>query len=351
LVGTGPFKFVEWTGPLGEISFVRNDDYNWAPEIYNHNGPAYLDGFVIKGIVEPGTRRSAMESGSVDVTYLQSSDKKAFEGVDGFIAWAVPKQGTARIFNFNLEHPITSDIRVRQAFSHAIDREGLVNSPTFGGVDKAANAFLSSATWGESTDEFAEFNYAYDPDKAMALLDEVGWKDEDGDGIREAHGVEGVEDGTPLVLVEAANANVREQSVVVQGMLNKVGIQTDMIVNDYGTMAGLRRSGDYDFTIMSNSGSHFWLIEGFFHTREIGGNNYSRYSNPEVDAWFDEASGTVDLARQRELFTMIQKQMLQDIPAFPGWDIMYAWAMKDTVHDITTDSSAVGAYLYDTWME
>ena len=48
---------------------------------------------------------------------------------------------------------------------------------------------------------------------------------------------------------------------------------------------------------------------------------------------------------------MIQKQMLQDIPAFPGWDIMYAWAMKDTVHDITIDSAAVGAYLYDTWME
>ena len=102
---------------------------------------------------------------------------------------------------------------------------------------------------------------------------------------------------------------------------------------------------------MSNSGSHFWLIEGFYHSRELGGSNYSRYSNPQVDTWFDEASGTTDLAKQRELFTKVQQTLLKDIPAFPGFDIVYAWAMKDTVHGITIDSAAVGAYLYDTWIE
>ena len=43
--------------------------------------------------------------------------------------------------------------------------------------------------------------FVYDPERAKALLDEAGWRDEDGDGIREAHGVEGVEDGTPLSLM------------------------------------------------------------------------------------------------------------------------------------------------------
>ena len=351
IVGTGPFKFVEWTGPLGEIRFERNEDYNWASPIYNHQGPPYLDGFTFKGIVEPGTRTSALEAGSVDVSYVLEKDVALFKDRPGFKTLLVPKQGTARFYNMNLESPILKDIRVRQAIAHTIDREGIINSAQFGGVGKVALSFISQATWGQSTEEFREYNYLYDLDKAKALLEEVGWKDEDGDGVREAHGVEGIADGTELRLLEAVNANALGESEILQGLVTDAGIKVELQVVDFATMWGYLRAGEYDVNLNSTSGSHNWLIVPFFHSKGIEAQtNVVRYSNPEVDKLIDQVDVTLDPAKQRELWAQIQKIVLKDVPVVPMWDIIYCWTMKEGVEDLTVDSAAIGLYLYDAWI-
>ena len=351
IVGTGPFKFIEWTGPLGEIRFERNEDYNWASPIYKHQGPAYLDGFTVLGLVEPGTRTAILEDGSADLVYILAKDYAYFKDRPGYKTMLVPKQGTSRQIEFDTTRPFLKDIRVRQAICHALDREGLVNSSLFGGVNTVALAPLSAATWGASTEEFREYNYSYDLDKAKALLEEVGWKDEDGDGIREAHGVEGVEDGTKLHLVESVNANVAEESELLQGMLTELGVEVELQVHDFVAYRALCIEGNCDFNIDSNSGSHFWVLNGWFQTWGIeSGNNLSRYSNPEMDALWDELNVSTDVAKQRELFAQIQKIVLQDAIVCPVWDLIYAWALHEGVNDVTIDASAIGVYLYDAWI-
>ena len=91
LVGTGPFKFVEWTGSDGEVTFVRNEDYNWGGDFYNHQGPAYLDGFTFKGIVENGTRVAALEAGDLDVSLVLAKDVGYFDDLDGFKTKVLPQ--------------------------------------------------------------------------------------------------------------------------------------------------------------------------------------------------------------------------------------------------------------------
>ena len=351
IVGTGPFKFVEWTGSLGELRLERNDEYNWASPIYKHQGPAYLDGFTVKGIVEAGTRRMALEGGTVDAAYLVPSDMAAFKDRPGFKVMLVPKRGTARTLLFNLARPILKDIRVRQAILHAIDREGLLQTPHFAGVESPAYAFLSEGAWGQSTDEFKPFNYLYDLEKAKALLEEVGWRDQDGDGIREAHGVEGVPDGTILELEEAVNANVLEESELLQGMLAKAGIRTKLIVNDFAAMMALCVAGNFDMSIQSMSGSHWFHFYRWFHSSHIGSSNTMGYSNPQVDALLDEASQTVDQEQLRKLFAQAMEIVLKEIPAAPIWSENLVQVMREEIMDITIDQSGVGMLVYDAWIK
>jgi peptide/nickel transport system substrate-binding protein len=346
LVGTGPFKFVKWTGPNGEVSFVRNDDYNWASPIYRHQGPAYLDGFTVKGSLEPGTRSAALEAGSVDVAFLQEKDINRFATLPGFKTIVLPKQGTTRGMAFNLKRPILQDARVRQAIAHAIDREGLVRSPRYSGVGKPSLALLTAVTWGASTEEFRSSNFLYDPARATSLLEAAGWRVRGPDGVREAQGVNGVNDGTRLQLTEVVLAEVPQDSELIQGMLAKVGVKTELRVHDFDTYASLVRGGNYDLAMWSTSGSQFYLLEALFHSRRT----FMGYSNPKVDALFEQAGGTLDPAKQRDLFREIQLLILKDIPFTPVVDWMYPWAMKKGVEDLTTDASGIGLYLYDAWV-
>jgi peptide/nickel transport system substrate-binding protein len=155
-----------------------------------------------------------------------------------------------------------------------------------------------------------------------------------------------------LRLNQPVNANIVEDSEILHGMLAEVGIHTDMQVQDFASKIGNARQGNFDIIFWSTSGSHFFIIEPIFHSRELdGGNNIANYVNPQVDAWFEEANTSLDPARQRELFSLVQKAVLDDVVGVPVIDQFFPWVKLSTVHGVTTDSSSVGVYLLDTWME
>ncbi|MBN1486312.1 MAG: hypothetical protein JW981_01645 [Anaerolineae bacterium] len=112
---------------------------------------------------------------------------------------AGPSPSFLRI-DFNLSaveaNPV-SDLRVRQALGHCIDRIGLATALPAEALMPAVS-FLPPAHPAFAGDELESLTY--DPEQGAALLDEAGWRDEDGDGFREAYAVPGFEDGTPLSL-------------------------------------------------------------------------------------------------------------------------------------------------------
>lgn len=350
VVGTGPFKWVEWTGPLGEFTIERNPDYAWGAPIYQNQGAPYVERVTFRGIVEPGTRTSALESRSVHVAYLQERDIPRFASMPGFEPLIVQKQGTSRYVTFNFESPLMQDIRLREAISHAIDREGLLMAPKYANVGQVALAFLAGPLWGDLS-EFEPHNHLYDPERSIELLEEAGWLDEGGDGIRVARGVEGIPDGTKLVLRQPVNANIVEDSEILQGMLAEVGIHTELQVQDFASKIASARQADYDLVFWSTSGSHYFIIEPILDSSQIGGgNNVAQYVNPQIDAWLKEANASVDIGRQRELFSLIQKAALDDVVGVPIIDQYFPWVALSNVHGLTTDSSSVGLYLLDAWI-
>jgi len=347
LVGTGPFKFVEWTGSDGEVTFVRNEEYNWASPIYKHQGPAYLDGFTIKGIVENGTRVAALEAGDLDVSLVLAKDVARFEELPGFKTRIMPSKGTGGL-QINLTNPILADIRVRQALSHAIDREAMLQTPRYSGHGDVMYGFLSPALWGTSMEEFKEYNYLYDPEKAKALLEEVGWRDEDGDGVREAHGVEGIPDGTRLHLLNQVRPRDQEDDEVTHQMFAEVGIEVELEIHDFDTREALLFDGQFDIAGWPGNAAMAYAIE---EELTCGAEfNIGDYCNPKVDEWIEKAFATADPEKQKEYFAEAMILINQDLPMIPIVRGTWPWAMREEVMDLTTTAYKTGVYLYDAWV-
>jgi peptide/nickel transport system substrate-binding protein len=349
MVGTGPFKLVEWTGPQAEAIFERNEDYNWASDFYNHQGPAYLDGFTFKGILEPSTRVAALESGGVDVALVQPKDATRFDEMPGYRAWTMSAKGCGGL-SINLVNPILADIRVRQAISHAVDREALLKAPLYAGVGEVMYASMTEALWGGNMEaEFGEYNYLYDLEKAKALLEEAGWKDEDGDGVREAHGVEGVDDGTKLHLVDQVRPYEQEEHEILQGMWAKAGIEVEVLVTDFSTRETLLFEGDFDIAPWPTGGQSFfviveeWKCDGLY--------NIGKYCSPRIDELYELSFATTDTDKHREYFREVQQILLKDVPTVPLVRSKIVWAMKEEVQDPAVDHLGEALYLYETWIK
>ena len=118
-----------------------------------------------------------------DPSYLETSQLATDPNVQVF-TFAAPGMTSHQMIN--VEKAPTDDINVRKALIYAVDQE-TISQVAFYGLQPAAHNVISPTTWGFN--EEANNLYRYDPDKAAALLEESGWIDSNGDGIREKDGV------------------------------------------------------------------------------------------------------------------------------------------------------------------
>jgi peptide/nickel transport system substrate-binding protein len=184
-VGTGPFVFSEWA-PQDHITLKRNPDYNWGPEFASHQGPALLDEVTFRFLPEAVTRLNAYQSGEAQVVEepaYQEAATLAEDPANTILRFTAP--GMPSHMMINTGNAPTDDIQVRQALIYAVNQEELVQTAFFG-MQTPVHSVISPTTWGY--DEQAASLYRFDLDKANQLLEEAGWVDSDGDGIREKDG-------------------------------------------------------------------------------------------------------------------------------------------------------------------
>jgi peptide/nickel transport system substrate-binding protein len=252
-------------------------------------------------------------------------------------------------------HPILSDRRVREAMTYAINRDRIIDELF------ESRFFHIESPFAVGWIDCQVAPFTYDPEMAKQLLDEVGWRDEDGDGIREAHGVEGVADGTPLSLSMSGYTGyepIELGELAVQEDLKAVGIEVKVDNQEFAVAFGTYEDGSprmvgdfdmlfYDDGFQAEPGKE---IFNFYHPSQVptaetpGGRNIVRWVREDVGAWIDAASSSADIDARRENYCKVAGAYREDIPGFPIFQFGEGSIYANQLHGF-----AVSTWEHSTW--
>ncbi|PYE44404.1 ABC transporter substrate-binding protein [Paenibacillus barcinonensis] len=292
-IATGPFMVTGYT-PDQEIKVKKYDGY-WG-------GAADLDTMTLKYIKDDSTRALALQSGEIDVaSNIGRSSMSLFQDKTQYTIDEIPSLRTQFVW-FNTTHPLLSDVKVRRAISYGIDRE--MYASTLVGGQAAKGPFTSALPFGY--DKITGYNY--EPAKAKQLLDEAGYKDTDGDGIREKN-------GKKLSLQLILNSAYESDSIVataMQSQLKEIGVGLEL--TSYEDLTDHQKSGNYDLALTSINtgitGDPQYILDFYFKTGaewNIGG-----YSNPKLDDIIQRLHSQFDVEKRYALAAEAQQLILND---------------------------------------
>jgi peptide/nickel transport system substrate-binding protein len=341
-VGTGPFILKEYI-PQDHLTLVRNPDYNWAPPIFNHQGPAYLEEIEFRFFVEPATRILALEGGEADVMgEIPPHDAERLADNPAFTLLPVAIPGQSLQFFLNTEKAPTDDLRVRQAINYATDKEAIVKA-IFKEYSPVAYGPLNAFTIGY--DKNVEGMYGVDPAKAERLLEEAGWVDSDGN--REKDG--------QLLKLEAYLMSwgyVPEVAQLLQAQLKAVGIEMESQVVAYPAALEAAREGKHNLIPFSLSSSDPDILRTFFHSSNAdSGFNWSKVRDPRLDELLENGAHTLDLDKRKELYAEAQQLIMAEALILPIRDYVNLNATNAKVKGLRYDLRGWFPWLYDVYLE
>lgn len=322
-IGNGPFLFAEMqSGSF--MRFVRNETFHM---------PAWFEEVVVNFYADPTVMRAVLESGEADIAHnFQPADVLDLLDNEAIVIDSKYDSGReAWWFNLGRDpHPAILDVRVRRAIAMGLDRELIVET-LLGGLTEVPNSFWDNTPfYNEATPVIA-----YDPDGARALLDEAGWRDVDGDGFREADGIEGVEDGLPLAIsLGTTTAPLRmDTQAVAQDMLGEIGIQLELVTYDGSSWAtpfteggGFR--GGFDDILQFFGFTAFEGIQppAWFACNQIPGEdnpngiNTTHRCDEEFDALWTALGTTTDPVEQQRIADELQIIMAEEVLWIGLWN-------------------------------
>jgi peptide/nickel transport system substrate-binding protein len=302
-IGTGPYRFVRYAVD-DELEVAAFEEY--------FGGRPRNDGVIVKITPDDVMRGLELRKGTVDivVNYLTpdvAHQLKQNERLQTVEAPGVDYQYLA----FNLQDPVLADVRVRQAFAHAIDRRAIVEHLRRG-LATPADTMLPPVSWAHAPDVHS---FPHDPGQARALLDAAGYPDPDG---------EGPEPRFRLSLKMSNDEFNRLQAAVIQQDLRQVGVAIDVRTYEFATLlADLNKRNFQMYTLQWAQGALADpdILRRVFHSSQLPpvGFNRGGYRNPRVDALLDQAGVLEDEARRRELYTEVQRIIAREVPYISLW--------------------------------
>jgi len=312
-VGCGPFDFVEWE--RGSFArFVRNENY-WGEK-------AKLDEIFIRFVPDDASQVNAMKSGDADLgTFIAYSDVPSLE--EAGIKIVVEPNGFSEwlffLVNEEVGNPGMADLNVRKAFALAIDREALVKDLMLG-VPKVPASFWDALPF--YNDPPLE-NYPYDPEQAKTILDEAGWVDSNGDGVRDKDGVELVfEHGTTVREVrQDAQAVIQEQLAEVGIKVNLQSVEEDL----FFAVDGPAAKGEFDIQEWSDGplfpdpDIYYWLCDQIPTEDNPSGENWFYICDEELDALIKLQSTQVDANTRKETISKINQLFYDKVYMLGLW--------------------------------
>jgi peptide/nickel transport system substrate-binding protein len=336
-VGTGPFVFVEYV-PQDHLLLRRNPDYAWGPEVYQHE-TAQVNEIEFRFFVDPATRSPALETGEADIMgEIPPQDAARLEESDDFRIEAVPIPGVSLMFFLNTTRPPLDDIRVRQALLYGTDRQAIV-STIFLDTSPVAYGPLAANTFGYEPE--VQDYYAYDPTQAASLLDEAGWQDTDGNGVRD-------KDGEPLVLDMTLMGwgYMPEVGQLLEAQWSALGIGVNAPPPvSYPEALEIADEGRYHLIPFNLSGSDPDILRKFFDSQASF--NWSKLDDAELDNWLEAAAHTSDREEREALYSQVQLRVMNEAVVLPIRDYVNLNGVSNQVQGLRFDAQGWFPWLID----
>ena len=303
-VSTGPFKVEKYTSGQS-VSLVRND-YYFGPK-------PYLEKVVFTVVPDPNTQIAQALAG--DITIMILDNKAAVDRVKTANGLAVVSRPLVQYYwlALNQTDPRFTDVRVRQAFVYAIDRQAIIKSVEFG-YGSIANSPITPALAAYYDPSLAS-KYPFDQAKAKDLLAQAGW----------TPGADGVlqKNGQPFKFtMDVGQRGVLEPvNALIQQDLKKVGVIADLNTmewNSYIQKDVVRR--DYTATV------NWWTYPSdpdvfpYYHSSAAGkGFNIPGYQDPKLDDLLVQGQSASDLESRKAIYKQLQAYTSETLPYLFLW--------------------------------
>ena len=280
-IGTGPFKLAEWVRG-DRIVLVRNPDYHVK-------GLPKLDRVTYRFIPDPNAALAALKAGDIDAAMFGLGPEHVPElQKDPRFQVIIGETTNDVIMSMNNSRKPYSDVRVRRAITHGINKPEVVKGAMFG----------LGRVLGTNVDPlnpyFVDMSGAmpYDPGKAKKLLAEAGYP----------NGFEAV-----LRVAPQYYYTVRTGEVLA-AQLQKIGVRIKIEQVEWGQwLSRVWKDAEYDLTIIGHAEA--WDIANYANPKY-----YFRYDSADFQKLFTESEITVDDKARRELYVRMQKKLVEDAP-------------------------------------
>lgn len=285
-VGTGPFAFESWM-PGQEAKFVRNENY-WR------EGLPYLDEVIVRALPDQQAAVASLGAGELDIiSGIPLNEVARLRESDDLEIVLGTEASQFYTFYSNVDRPPFDKIEVRQAMSHAIDRQTIVDTVLFG-VGKASQTPFPE--WSLAYNEAHVDMFPFDLERARELLEQAGY----GDGFE------------TTVTTTSDSAEQRNMAQIIQADLATIGVTLNINdissadwlqvwpAKDYDTMISVAGFSHKDPATLYNSMSGFRLED-----------NRTNFSSPEYDEMVTNAATMVDPEERKAAYEELAAYMIE----------------------------------------
>jgi peptide/nickel transport system substrate-binding protein len=311
--GTGPF-LLEEASPGNFLKFKRNPNWWFAKASGNPDMP-YFDGILVTIVPDPAVRLANLRANKIDVLTLDKSQYATVKSDPNLSVYRFPANHLNAL-RFNVTKSVFQDIRLRQAVSHAIDRQALIAGTQFG-LARLASCMFPEDHWCHNPNLKP---VTYDPDLSKKLLADAGHPG-----------------GLTIKGYYSNNSMGQTIAEAVKGMLGKVGIDWQVELIPPAQLVARMQTLDYDL------GQSGWIFiydpdlmpTGLYHPD--GGFNFGRSKNDAAIALIEAGRKEVDLEKRRDIYWKLEEVLYNSYEdAWLWWEesaTAYRKAVQGWDHD------------------
>jgi len=330
-VGCGPYNFMEWE-PGSQVHFQVNKNY-WL-------GEAIIDDLYIRFVADDAEQVSIMSSGEAELgTLIPFSDIPTLTGagiqtLQVFSGW---NEGWFFYLHPEKSHPALQDIRVRQAIALALDRNAITQNLMLGQTQPAISYWDNTPYIDPALQP-----WPYDPERAKQLLNDAGWIDNNGNGIRDNFVNE-------LVLVYGTTTRQVRQDTqeFAKEQLAAVGIQLELVNYASDTFFSGYNAGSPGATGQLDIFQYSVKPPAFpdpdtpdFLCSEIPtiyysiGTNWSAFCNEELDNLLQLQATQIDFNERQSTFHQISRIIYDNVYFMGLWQDPDLWAINPHLKNV-----------------